>query len=223
MRCVAIVPAYNNQSTISETVRALADDDRVDEVIVVDDGSADQTAALAETAGARVLRQSVNRGKHVVLEKGMTEAGEAVLLMVDADTGSSAKAAIALVAPVAAGKADMVIGILPSAEGQGGFGLVKGTAAWLIKAVSGFESVAPMSGQRALNRQVFEACRPLSEGFAVDAMLTAKAARKGFRLLELPVEMTHDHTGRTMSGFLHRGRQGYHVLKAFLPALVRRS
>jgi len=216
-RTIAIVPAFNNQSTIGATVKALVQDDRIDEVIVVDDGSADNTATLAEEAGARVLRQGINRGKHFVLEKGMSEAGDGIYLMVDADTGPSAREAIALIEPILKGTADMTIGILPAPGGKGGFGLVKRTAAWLIKAASGFESVAPLSGQRALTQAVFDACRPFGMGFAADPMLTAQAAQAGFRLLEVPVEMSHDHRGRGIAGFMHRGKQGYHIVKVLTP------
>lgn len=224
MSTVAVVPAFNNSKTIGETVRALAQDPRVDQVIVVDDGSIDATAAQAAAAGAKVIRLPRNSGKHVALERGMSDATDAdILLMVDADTGETASEVIVLIEPVLRGEADMAVGILPSAGSAGGFGTVRRTAAWLIRVTSGFKSAAPMSGQRALSRRVFESCRPLGRGFAVDAALTADAVRRGFRVVEIPVTMTHDHRGRTWQGFAHRARQGVHLLIAFAPRLIRRK
>lgn len=224
MSTVAVVPAYNNSETVGDTVRALTQDPRVDEVIVVDDGSSDATAAQAAAAGAKVIRLPKNSGKHAALERGMSDAADAdIFLMVDADTGETASEVVALIEPVLRGEADMVIGILPSAGSAGGFGTVRHSAAWLIRVTSGFKSAAPLSGQRALSRRVFENCRPLARGFGVDAALTADAVRRGFRVLEIPVTMTHEHQGRNWRGFAHRARQGFHLLVAFAPRLIRRK
>lgn len=222
MPASAVVPAHNNEKSIAETVRALIGDPRLGEVIVVDDASADATAARAASAGARVIRLPRNLGKGPALERGLEEAVGEVLLMVDGDTGQSASGAISLLDKVLSGEVDMVIGVLPAAGKRGGFGTVKKLTARLIAKTSGFESRAPLSGQRAFRRSLFEACRPLAGGFAVDAALTADAVRKGFRVIEVPVDMTHDHRGRSIGGFAHRARQGADVLRAFLPRLLRK-
>ncbi len=146
----------------------------------------------------------------------MAEARDAsIILMVDADTAESAPAVIDLVEPIQDGLADMVVGLLPSAGKSGGFGIVKDFTGWCIKATSGYSAAAPMSGQRALRREVFEKCGLNGYGYAVDARLTSDAVRKGFRVTEQPVDMTHDHKGRRLSGFLHRARQGWHVARSF--------
>ena len=222
VRTVAVIPAFNCEDTVAMSVAALIGDPRVYEVIVVDDGSVDATSANASVAGARVIRLARNSGKDQALSRGFLEAGDAdVLLMVDADTGSSAAAALALIEPIAGGRADMVIGVLPGAGAKGGFGIVRDFAAWCIEKTSGFESAAPLSGQRALTRTLLEACSPLAQGYAVDAFLTARAISAGFTVLELPVDMTHEHRGRSLKGFAHRARQGLHIARAFIPLLAR--
>jgi len=222
MRTIAVIPAYNSEDAIAEAIRALTADRRIEEIVVVDDSSSDATARMAAQAGARVIRLPKNSGKHCALRRAMLEAtGAEVLLMVDADTGSSAKGALELLGPVYSGSADMVIGVLPAAGRHGGLGLVKRMAGWFVWKTSGFKAVAPMSGQRALRAGVFERCGLSGYGFAVDAALTADAVNAGFAVLEQPVFMTHDHRGRRISGFLHRGRQGWHVFKTFVPRLRR--
>jgi hypothetical protein len=97
---------------------------------------------------------------------------------------------------------------------------VKRMAAWLIRSGSGFDAEAPLSGQRALTREAFEACRPLAPGFGLETAMTMDLARLGFRVGEVPVDMTHRATGRGLDGFIHRGRQGVHILAAAAPRLV---
>lgn len=223
MRAVAVVPAYRSESTIGETVRSLIETGAVDEVIVVDDGSRDATAARAAAAGARVVRLPANAGKGGALQAGISAAGRAdAVLFVDADTGATASAAAGLLEPIREGAADMVIGVLPPAGGRGGFGLVRRAAAALIAVSSGYRTLAPLSGQRAVRTQVLDACRPLARGFGVDSALTADAVRLGFRIVELPVRMGHADRGRSLAGFAHRGSQGWALVRAFAPRLLAR-
>lgn len=223
MRTIAVIPAYQAEASIAATIGALKASG-ITEVIVVDDGSHDSTAARAASAGARVVRLTRNRGKHAALERGMTEASSAdILVMVDADTGGTAGAVTHLLQQVAEGKADMAIGVLPSAGRRAGFGTVKRLARWFVRKIGDVELEAPLSGQRALRREVFEHCRPLAFGFGVDVSLTADAIRKGFTVIEVPVEMEHEHTGRSLKGFMHRARQGAHVLMALVPRYLARN
>lgn len=222
MRAVAVIPAYRNGSTVASAVRALLRDGRLEEAIVVDDASDDETSAAASAASARVIRLPHNIGKAGALERGFAETDAEFLLMVDADTGETAHEVLRLLERVEAGEADMAIGVLGAAGKLGGFGVVRDLAAWLIKQTCGFEASAPLSGQRAMRREVFEQCRPLAKGFGVDAALTCDAVRLGFRVIEVPVEMTHDHRGRSVAGFVHRARQGLDIIRAFVPRLLRR-
>lgn len=221
MRAIAVVPAFQNEPSIRDTVATLLADLRIAEVLVVDDGSTDATAREAAAAGARVIRLGRNAGKGAALERAAAEieGRPEPILFVDADTGLTAAAAVRLLDPIEGGAADMVVGVLPPAGRSGGFGLVRRTASLLIRLSSGHRSAAPLSGQRALSSEVLRACRPLASGFGVDPALTADAARRGFRILEQPIDMSHSYTGRATRGFTHRGRQGWDLLKAFLPRL----
>ena len=110
---VAIVPAYNRADTVGATVAALRTVTDVVEVIVVDDGSSDRTAALAASAGARVVELPRNRGKGEAVAAGIGASGAPdVYLLIDADLGATAALADALLHPVAAGEADMTIAVL---------------------------------------------------------------------------------------------------------------
>ena len=222
-RVIALVAARNEAERIAETVQAIGTIAAIDEIVVVDGASADGTAALARSAGARVLvaPRSV-RGKGGALEGALGRIAPAdIYLLLDADLGATAKAGEILLREVMAGAADLAIGILPRQAGHGGFRLVKRTAGRLIRRLSGFVAMEPLSGQRAVRREVLDAVRPLAPGFGVEAAMTIDAVRAGFRVLEVPVVMEHAVTGRDLAGFLHRGRQGLDLLRATLPRLTR--
>ncbi|HEX2122654.1 MAG TPA: glycosyltransferase family 2 protein [Thermoanaerobaculia bacterium] len=110
-----IVPARDAAPTIGRTLDALAkqDVDRPYEVIVVDDGSRDATADAARRNGAVVLRHAVNRGQGAALQTGIAYAlrrGAEVIVTFDSDGQHAAEDVDALVAPLRAGRADVVLG-----------------------------------------------------------------------------------------------------------------
>ncbi len=142
-----------------------------------------------------------------------------MLLLLDADLGSSASEAIKLLEPVLKGEADMAIADFPKTTKRGGFGLVKGLASWGIKKCCGLSVLEPLSGQRAISASVIRAVKKVDRGFGAEVGLTIDAARRGFKILEVPTAMSHAVTGRDLSGFTHRGWQFYYVLRTILRRL----
>ncbi|MDI6844336.1 MAG: glycosyltransferase family 2 protein [Anaerosomatales bacterium] len=218
MRAAVVIPACNAENTIGATVRAAAAIEGVAQVIVVDDGSTDATARLAEEAGASAIRLARNRGKGAALNEGIRRLDpdtEAVVLL-DADLGETAVEAAKLLRPLADAAADLAIAVLPSPPRSGGIGLVKRTARWGIRRLSGYDATAPLSGQRALTRQALDAVTPFASGFGVEVAMTVRAARAGLRIVEVPVAMTHRATGRDFAGFAHRGKQFVDVVRTII-------
>jgi len=221
-RVQALVPAYREADRVGETVEALLAIPGVDEVVVVDDGSPDATAAVALAAGATILRVPRRIGKGGAVEGALRRLDPAdVWLLADADLGRSASALAVLLEEVRAGRADLAIAAFPTLEG-GGLGTVKRTAARLIRLLGRFAAEEPLSGQRAISAACLAAVRPLAAGFGVETGMTIDAARAGFRVVEVPVPgLAHRATGRSWRGFAHRGRQGIDVLRAAARRAVR--
>ena len=224
-RSVAVVmPAKDEAGRIAATVSAARTVPGVDLVVVVDDGSGDDTARVAAAAGATVTRHSRNRGKAAAMETGaelvrtlesQADGPPRALLFLDADLGDSARQAGALVPPVLAGEADMTIAVLPPQRiAGGGHGLVVRLAREGIRRATGWEATQPLSGQRCLSRSAFEAARPLAAGFGVETALTIDLLRAGFRVREVPCDVHHRVTGTDLRAQLHRARQYRDVARA---------
>jgi Glycosyl transferase family 2 len=212
-----IIPAKDEADRIGATVTAALAIPGVDLVVVVDDGSFDATGKVAKAAGARVVRHSRNRGKAAAMESGAeavrlfddefdTEAPRH-LLFLDADLAETAGRAAPLIEPVRAGSADMTIAKFAARVKLGGHGFVVRLAREGIKRASGWEASQPLNGQRCLTRAAFEAARPLAHGFGVETGLTIDLVRKGFRVVEVEVDMAHRATGTDWHAQVHRARQ----------------
>jgi glycosyltransferase involved in cell wall biosynthesis len=219
-----VIPAYNEAERIGETVAAALTLPGVDAVVVASDGSADATVRVARAAGARVWRTRRNQGKAAAMLAG-AEAVRAIdaagpgdgprhLLFLDADVGSSAADAAPLIGPVADGTADLAIAVFANRVKLGGHGFVVRLAGAGIGRATGWTPAQPLNGQRCLTRAAFEAARPLARGFGVETAMTIDLKRKGLRIAEVEVDMTHRATGTDLGAQLHRARQFADVARA---------
>ena len=219
---VALVPAKDRADSVGATVGALRQVAGVDEVVVVDDGSTDETTPVALAAGARVVRLEANVGKGDAVRAGIDATPHAgVYLLIDADLGSTAARAGDLLGPVLAGDADMTIAVLPSAGRRGGFGGVRRLAAAGIARGTGGRLVprAPLSGQRAVRAELLRSL-DLASRFGLETALSIDAVRAGARVAEVDVDLDHRHTGRSVAGFRHRAVQGSQIARALWPRLT---
>ncbi|QYG91275.1 glycosyltransferase [Iamia sp. SCSIO 61187] len=217
---VALVPAKDRADDIGATVQALRGLAEVDRVLVVDDGSVDDTTGAARRAGAEVLRLPTNRGKGGAVLAGVAATPDTdVYLLIDADLAETASAAHLLLEPVLDDEADLSIGVFPPAEGRGGAGRVKAMAAAIIRRTTGHDIREPLSGQRAVRRELL-ADLPHAERFGLETAMTIDALRGGARVVEVEVPMDHRHTGGSWAGVVHRARQGADIVRASWPRLV---
>ena len=223
MTISAVIPAYNEEMNIASTIDALRSIGMIDEIIVVDDGSIDQTADMAVAEGVTVISLPENKGKAAALAEGVMKASGDILCFVDADLDTSAVEFAHLISPVANKEVDMTIAAFPKAKRKGGFGLVKGLAVFGIAKLAGYRALSPLSGQRVLRRAVWDCAYPRLSGFGVEVGLTVQCLRSGYTLREVPVMMTHRETGRDLAGFKHRGRQFVDLLRTFSRLLIKRK
>src|SRR6185312_5360174 len=171
------------------------------------------TAARAAAAGAEVVTAPRNIGKggantlaaRRVLSLALTPQPP-VFVLCDGDLGDTARQLPALVAAVRRGECDLAVAAFAKRVG-GGFGVAVGYARAAIRRLTGLELDAPISGQRALRGDVLPVVVPFAPRFGMEIGMTVDAARAGFRVVEVPIDLEHRATGRTLRGFLHRFRQ----------------
>jgi len=219
-----VIPARDESDRIRATVAGAASLPGVDLVLVVDDGSRDDTAAAARAAGASVVRHSRRRGKAAAMESGAEavalldgrdgRAQPRHLLFLDGDLAETARLAAPLAGPVRAGEADMTIAVFTDRVRHGGHGFVVSLSGAGIERATGWRPAQPLNGQRCLTRAAFEAGRPLAAGFGVETGLTIDLLRQGLRIREVEVPLAHRATGTDWRSQLHRARQFTDVARA---------
>jgi glycosyltransferase involved in cell wall biosynthesis len=210
-----LIPAWNEGDRIDQTILAVRTLPNVSDIIVIDDGSTDETYRISLESGARVIRHTTNYGKGAALYSGILATDADVVVFLDADMGDTSVEVGKLIRPLLENRCDMTIGRLPR-PGRGGFGLVKGFARNGIRRLGGVDLESPLSGQRALNRRVLDAIGHLGDGYGVEVAMTIDAARKGMRLLEVEVNMRNREYGRDLRGFWHRGRQFVQIARVLI-------
>lgn len=194
---VALIPAYNEEKYIGSVVlKALQ---FVDHVLVVDDGSTDNTAELAELAGAIVVRHAVNRGKGVALNTGFAKAQElflpTVVITMDGDWQHLPEELPLVMEPVLNGDADLVIGSrylentshVPIQRVLGHWGFTS-----LVNALSGTPLTDSQSGFRAFSLPAITALTFSSKGFSVESEMQFLAHDYHFRVLEVPITIRYE-------------------------------
>ena len=232
----AVIPAMNESARIAATVASTKAIPGVDLVMVVDDGSSDDTGVLARRAGAEVVTHRKNKGKAAAMMTGAfavrnreisdsdphQRPNHRALLFIDGDLEDSALNTAPLAAPVLAGEADMTIAILPAQKRKGGgFGFVVGLAKKGVAELSGFEATQPLSGMRCLSREAFDAALPFAAGWGVETAMTIDVVNAGLRVQEVECELHHRVTGKDLKAQMHRAAQYRDVARAILVRKLR--
>jgi glycosyltransferase involved in cell wall biosynthesis len=217
-----VIAARNEADRLGATLRALAGALPGASVWVADDGSSDGTSALARAGGATVVRSEHALGKGAAATLAVRQAlgqlalsGDAVVLLCDGDLGESAALLARLVEEVRQGDADLVVAAFARRIG-GGLGMAVGFARWAIQRRCGLRLQAPISGQRALCAGVLTDVLPFAGGFGMEIGMTIDAARAGYRVREVELDLEHRATGRTAAGYLHRGRQVLDFVRVYV-------
>ena len=205
-KITAIMPAYNEELCISGII--LGSKKYVDHVIVVDDGSTDNTAEIAELAGAEVIRHPFNKGKGAALKTGFKAAiGSEIILTLDSDGQHNPNEIPKLITPIINGSADIVNGSryingnkkdTPSYRRIGQTVLDKAT-----NLGSGLDITDSQSGFRAFTGHSLPAFRFNNSDFAIESEMLMDASNAGLRIKEVEIGVRYDVDGSTKNPVSH--------------------
>jgi glycosyltransferase involved in cell wall biosynthesis len=215
-----IIPALNEEEAVGDVVRAVPRQ-RIDEIIVVDNGSTDATDQVATAAGARVVRED-RRGYGYACLAGANEADSDVLVFLDADGTFDPAELSGLVAPIASGEADLVLGSRElGVAHQGALLPHQRFGNWLAVAILRWVHHLPITDlgpYRAIRAQALRdmAMSELTYGWTVEMMV--KAAQIGLRVAEVPVSCRPRQGGESKVAGNLRGSvlAGYRIISVAL-------
>jgi glycosyltransferase involved in cell wall biosynthesis len=221
---LVIVPALNEEASLPRTLGEVRRAAPQVDLLVVDDGSGDATAEVARARGVAVLHHAVNLGVGAALQTGFrwaVERGYEIGIQLDADGQHDPRDLETLIAPVREGRCDVSIGsryvsrtaYRAPLSRRLGMLLFSG----VVRLMTGQTIHDTTSGYRAYGRRVMEVCQHDFPKDFPDAPLLTDLARRGFRCLEVPVEMRERSAGQS---FYTLGKSLYYPYKNMLASLM---
>ena len=230
-KILVVIPALNEAEQIAQVVQQVKKEVPEAQVLVVNDGSSDQTEQKAVAAGAKVLSHPFNMGYGVALQTGYKYArqyGFDYVLQMDGDGQHDPRYLQGLLKEVQEGGVDVAIGSRFLGEGEYQVPLLRRVGmrlfGFIASRLSGQKITDPTSGYQALNQRAIEFCtRDAFPGDYPDADVLVMLHRAGLRFREVPVGMHPNLNGRSMHSGLKPLYYIYKMLLSIMLNLMRKK
>ncbi len=205
-KLIAAIPAYDEEKYIGTIV--LKARQYVDEVIVVDDGSTDNTSSVASLAGATVIQHKENKGKGAAIQTILAEARKKnpdILVLLDADFQHDPDEIPILIKPIISDGFDLAIGSreqqrdnIPRYRRAG-----QRVLSYFSRILSGKRVIDSECGYRALSPRAIAELRLKQQGFAIETEMIAAATEKGLKITEVPISAIYTKDSSTLNPLSH--------------------
>ncbi|MDD1774320.1 MAG: glycosyltransferase [Methanobacterium sp.] len=183
-----IIPAFNEDKTVGQVVKTVKELDYIDEIIVVDDGSYDNTSRVAAEAGATVIQHTKNRGKGSAIKTGFKNSKGEIVVFLDADIENlTAEQVDKIIQPLITGEADITKTKFKRAAGR----VTELTAKPLLNFFfPELKFDQPLSGQFAAKRSFLNRIK-LEDDYGVDVGIVLDAEVRGLKIKEVDIGEIH--------------------------------
>lgn len=210
-RILVAIPCYNEELTIGSVV--LKTKKYNEDILIVDDGSTDDTADIARRAGALVISHPENRGKGASIFSAVQYAKKMdydVLVLLDGDGQHNPEEIPGLLYPILKDNKDFVIGsrFHPNGNGKNGIPFYRRLGQISLdiatNSASNCKSTDSQSGFRALSREALSRFTILSEEYNIESDMITNLAEQGLSITEVPISVRYDTpNGHKKSPFYH--------------------
>jgi len=224
LKVLTIIPAYNEEKSIADVISQIKLNLPEIDIVAVNDGSSDATSAKAESAGARVINLPFNLGIGGAMQTGYLYAKNNkydIAIQVDGDGQHNPVYIHNLMEPIIEGKVDMVIGsrfikktyYKPSLARKAGIVFFSS----LVRFLTNQKVKDATSGFRVVNKEIIQYFSNYYPTDYPEVDVLVKLYRKGFKVIEMPVEMQERKTGKSSITPL---RSIYYMVKVTISLLI---
>lgn len=218
----AVVPAFNVEATVAKVIAGINQFISRGDIIVVDDGSHDQTAAVSRDAGAILLQNEVNLGKGAALKKGFRYAIQNrydAVITIDADLQHDPSEIPNFVKCYFQSQADLILG-----DRTGDFSNMpldrqfsNKTTSLIISLLTGTRIRDSQTGYRMINIDALQNISLISNRYETESELLVKALRLGYRIAHVPIKTIYNN----QQSHIHRFRDTLRFLKIVGQSLIK--
>ena len=193
-----VIPCFNEELTIADVVRQFRAELPEAEIYVFDNNSTDESVVRARSAGATIFYER-RQGKGFVVQSIFRKINADIYVMVDGDDTYPAADVHRLIAPILHDEADMVVGSRLHPESSSQFKTANRLGnkifRYILKYTLGVRITDMLSGYRAFSRAFVKGVPLFGGGFETETELTITALQSGFRIHEIPINLTHRPEG----------------------------
>jgi glycosyltransferase involved in cell wall biosynthesis len=207
MKITCVIPAYNEEKTIENVIKCVKNVDLIDEIIVISDGSVDETANISRSLDVRTIELKENKGKGAAIVTGVENSDGDIFIFLDADLiGLNKKHIENLLLPVIRDETDMAIGLFTNGR--------------FVTDIA--QKVAPyLSGQRALKRNIIQDIDKLDmTRYGFEVAITKLAEKRHYRFSAIKLEdLTHIMKEEKLGlgkGFTERMKMYWQIIRCML-------
>lgn len=219
-----VIPAYNEEKNIEETIQRVRNTGEDYEIIVVDDGSVDDTHKLARDAGVIAFRFEENRGKGAAFRKGIEEATGDIIVQVDADSQFMPEEIPKLIQPILDDEADAAL----CSRFTKGAVIEEGALSLRNKAGNYIDSLLTslvclhrvtdvQAGFKAFRSEDLKQLRFKEDHFGYEPELVILAKRRGLRIVDVPILYKKRRGGQSNINFI---KDAYNITKTILRTTI---